>query len=653
MFGGTMKFRSKLLVSLVPIVVLSIGFVAWTTYRQGAKAVFAGQEVMMEKVVEKTTGEMQRWFTDRIREGVLISKNPIFVDAITGGSREKAQTLINDIKTASPVYENIFIAEQTTTIMDALGGKTVGLVLDKIPAFSEYINLNKTGQVAVSHVSPSPASGNPVVLISAPIMGKNGEFIGIAGNPIEVNEFSDDAISTFKLGKTGYLFLVDDQGTYVAHPNKEMIFKESIAETDWGRQMLKMKRGHLSYIQDGTKWVVYFDSYADRNLIVATTVSADEFMGPVKHIGWIALLLGVIAVGVAVGVIFFISNLMVRPINQAVVNLKDIAQGEGDLTMRLDVNSKDEVGEMAKWFNTFIGKLQGIIQKVKENTEDVDTASGQLNEIAQQLTSSAENMAGRANSVASATEEMSTNLNNVAAAMEQSSTNTSMVSAAAEEMSATINEIAQNAERARSISGEAVDQSKSASEKMNTLGNAAQAIGKVTETITEISEQTNLLALNATIEAARAGEAGKGFAVVANEIKELAKQTANATLDIKRQIEEVQSTTSVTVDDIDKISGIINNINDIVGTIATAVEEQSVTTKEIAGNIAQASQGLQEVNENVNQSSSVAGEITQDISQVNSEAGGISNASGQVTISAEQLKDMAVQLKAIVNQFKI
>ena len=141
---------------------------------------------------------------------------------------------------------------------------------------------------------------------------------------------------------------MDEHGTYVAHSNKEMIFKESIAESDWGRQMLKMKRGYLSYIQDKIKWVVYFDSYTDRNLIVATAVSADEFMGPVQRIGWIAQLLGVISVGVAVVVIFFISNLMVRPINQAVVNLKDIAQGEGDLTIRLEVNSKDEVGEMAK-----------------------------------------------------------------------------------------------------------------------------------------------------------------------------------------------------------------------------------------------------------------------------------------------------------------
>ena len=651
-----MNFRNKLLVTLVPIVIASIGFVTWTTYRQGAKAVISSQEVMMEKVVEKTMGEMHRWFTDRIREGILFSKNPTFIEAAKGDAdaRAKAQPLLDEIQKRSPVYENIYIGDSTTTIrLDSIGGKSVGLVVGDLPPFQELVALNKAGKVAVTRVAQSPATGRPVVVITAPIMGANGEFLGNTGNPIEVNAFSDDAISNFKLGETGHLFMVDDKGTYVAHPNKALIFKESIAETDWGKKVLEMKRGHLSYTKDGTDWVVYFDSYPERNLIIATTVAADEFMGPIHHIGWIASLLGVLSVGIAIAVILFISNLMVRPINQAVANLKDIAQGEGDLTMRLEVNSKDEVGELAKWFNTFIGKLQGIIQNIKGSTEEVDTASGELNEISKHLTSSAENMAGRATNVATATEEMSTNLNNVAAAMEQSSTNTSMVSAAAEEMSATINEIAQNAERARAISSEAVGQAKDTSEKMNTLGIAAQAIGKVTETITEISEQTNLLALNATIEAARAGEAGKGFAVVANEIKELAKQTAEATLDIKKQIDNVQTTTSITVDDINNISGIIDNINDIVGTIATAVEEQSASTREIAANITQASQGLQEVNENVNQSSHVASDITKDISQVNTEAGGITNASNQVTVSAEQLKQMAVQLKDIVSQFKI
>jgi methyl-accepting chemotaxis protein len=187
---------------------------------------------------------------------------------------------------------------------------------------------------------------------------------------------------------------------------------------------------------------------------------------------------------------------------------------------------------------------------------------------------------------------------------------------------------------------------------MSELGKAAQAISKVTETITEISEQTNLLALNATIEAARAGEAGKGFAVVANEIKELAKQTATATMDIKVQIEGVQGSTRATVEEIGQISLIIDEIDGLIAQMATAVGEQSAATGEIAANISQASLGLSEVSENASQSSLVAGSITQDIVGVNTAAGEITRSSQQVKLSADQLLELAIDLQRLVNSFK-
>ena len=364
----------------------------------------------------------------------------------------------------------------------------------------------------------------------------------------------------------------------------------------------------------------------------------------------ITIIFLVVGVLLAVALGFILTRLITGPLFKG-VNLAK-AMADGDLTKTMDVDQKDEIGMLAKSLNEMTTSLRRMFSDISQGVGRVDESSVQLAAIANQMSSGAESTAGRSGQVAAAAEQMSANQSSVAAAMEQASVNVNMVAAAAEEMTATINEIASNSGKAKEITGKAVNQSQQASERVDELGRAADEINKVTEVITEISEQTNLLALNATIEAARAGEAGKGFAVVANEIKDLAKQTAEATLEIKNKIGGIQQATGVTVTEINQISAIIADVDQIVATIASAVEEQSATTKEIAQNVNQASQGITEVNENVAQSSTVAAEIATDIAAVNDSAKEMSNASSQVKVSAEELATIAEKLKEMVAKFK-
>ena len=336
--------------------------------------------------------------------------------------------------------------------------------------------------------------------------------------------------------------------------------------------------------------------------------------------------------------------------------LKEKANGGLDSCEECEVFAKasvDEIGELTRCLNTFIVNLQKTIIDINAGSDNLSESSSQLRMISQQLSAGAEQTSGKSNTVATAAEEMSANMNSVAAAVEEASTNVNTMAVAAEQMTATINEIAKNTEKASSITTTAVAESQKASERVDKLGAAATDIGNVTETITEISEQTNLLALNATIEAARAGEAGKGFAVVANEIKELARQTADATREIKAKIDGIQSSTAETVTEIEEISKVVNEVNEIVTGIAAAVEEQSVNTTEIANNVAQASDGISNITENVAQSSLVAGEVAKDIAEVNHQTNEMSTSSSQVSTSAEELSGLAEQLKGIVGKFKI
>jgi methyl-accepting chemotaxis protein len=365
----------------------------------------------------------------------------------------------------------------------------------------------------------------------------------------------------------------------------------------------------------------------------------------------VLILCGAVALGVIVS--FVITRSIIRPIGDVLFRLKDIAQGDGDLTTRLTVASKDEIGELARNFNMFVAKLQTMIQDIAENATTLAETSTELSAISTQLSAGSKQTSDKSGVVAVAAEEMSTNVNSVAAAMEQATTNMSLVASTTEQVTASVNEIAKNSENAQSITNRAVTHATSTMEKVDNLGKATQAISKVTEVITEISEQTNLLALNATIEAARAGEAGKGFAVVANEIKELARQTASATMKIRNQIEGIQKSTGETVTDIEQISDVIANIDEIVGTIAAAVEEQSTAMKEITLNISQASSGVKEVNQNVSQSSKATEDIAHDISEVNQAAAEMTNNSSQVNLSADELAGLAEKINTMVGSFKV
>ncbi len=268
-------------------------------------------------------------------------------------------------------------------------------------------------------------------------------------------------------------------------------------------------------------------------------------------------------------------------------------------------------------------QLRVVMEAVATNATSLSGSGEQLNAVSAEMSANAEETSAQANVVSAAADQVSKNVQTVATGVE--------------EMGASIREIAGNANQAAKVAQEAVRFADATNTAIGKLGASSVEIGKVIKVITSIAEQTNLLALNATIEAARAGEAGKGFAVVANEVKELAKETAKATEEIGQKIDTIQNDTRGAVEAIKHIGLVIGQINDIAGTIASAVEEQSATTNEISRNVAEAAKGSGEIAENITSVAKAAQSTTQGANNAQQAAG--------------ELSRMAAELQQLVSRF--
>lgn len=552
-------------------------------------------------------------------------------------------------------YQGLYIADASGQILTGILENGEEYKKVNVAQNENFKRAMSSGKVSVGEMIRSQATSKLIVSISAPVLSADNRFLGAIGLVLKADFFTK-LIPAKKSGKTGYAFMINKEGILIAHPKAEYILSKNLAEEkDMGEiigQMRSERSGVADYVFTGIHKIAGFAPVGVNGWSIAFTQNSEEFLATANHLRTITLAVIGSALCLVTLILLYAIRNIVRPINAAVAGLKDIAQGEGDLIMRLHVATKDEVGELAAWFNIFIEKLQYIIRDVAAGVHTLSSSSTELSRVAELMNQGAQQASNKSNTVAAAAEEMSANMSNVAAAMEQSTTNTNIVATASEEMSSTIGEIAQHAEKARVISDSAAKKAGEASTNIHELGESAKSIGKVIETITEISEQVNLLALNATIEAARAGEAGRGFNVVANEIKELAKQTAAATYDIKDKVGSIQGTTAKTVQQISEINAVITDVNEVVSSIATAVEEQTAATTEISTNVNQMAQGINEVNVNVNQSSMVSTEIAKEIGDVSIIAGEMFTNSAQVSTSAHELSALAEQLQQMVGQFK-
>jgi len=492
---------------------------------------------------------------------------------------------------------------------------------------------------------------------------------------------------------SGYAYLINPEGTVIAHKNQELVSKQfnpiKEAERDTSlrslagiiAKALREKNGGGEYSYNGKALIGSYSEIPGYPWRIFRTIEKTELDDELSQISMVMVWIGFVCLIVGIIIAVAVGRSIAKPVVHMVDALKNITQGEGDLTQSISIQSKDETGDLARYFNKLMTTLREPISEAKAIVERLASVSEELSSVSKQLasgsketvnqseamTDTTEQMTVNINAMASGAEEASANANEVAGAAEQMSTNMNTIASAIEEMSTSISQIASNADVARKVAIEATGKASNATDVMGKLRSAAKEIGQVTDVIKKIADKTNLLALNATIEAASAGEAGKGFAVVAGEIKELANQSGTSADDIARRIDGIQSGTGDAVDVISDVSDIIAKINQSIEAIAGHVGQQTKASNEIANNVAQANTGskrvasaISEVARGANGVSRNAGEAARGAHDVSLNATGMNRAAKEsskgaslVSQSADKLSQMAGQLRTAMDKFKV
>ncbi|MEM7324639.1 MAG: methyl-accepting chemotaxis protein [Actinomycetota bacterium] len=679
---------ATLALSIVPMAVVSLISLNRAT---AALTTSAGQRVEVAAV--EAGDKLDRNLFERYGDVQAFAANPKIL-----GTPDEAQEIIDFLTVTYGVYDLMVVADLDGKVIAVNSVDGAGESIDSGSLLGSDVSDQDWFQVVRSGNTPdggtyyTDAEINPLITelydhahvtlpFAAPVYDQNGRLAAVWHNHASferiVSDIMEDVREEFKHSgaETIETQVLRSDGLLIDDADPSAILEFNLAatglqaanfaiaghdgETFGFTQEIHARRG----VEQLNGWALTdgalgFPGYDWGILVRQETSEALASDGSLRDV---MLAVGLVASVLIAGLSYLLARSIAKPIASVADRAKTIASGTFSVK-NMDLNRSDELGDLADSFDdmtavlntvgsqaariangelsapelseevpgelgtafsTMVDSLRNMIDQLKGSSFQLAGAAEELTAVSATMGTSAELTSRQATTASTTGDEVSSSVASVATAIEQ--------------MNASIREVATNAIEASNVASEAVTVAQTTSDSISKLGESSEEIGNVIKVINSIAEQTNLLALNATIEAARAGEAGKGFAVVANEVKELANQTAKATEEISSRIQNIQTDTAGAVEANLQIGETIDRINEISGTIASAVEEQSVTTAEIGRNVEEAASGTQEIASSINEVAAAA-EDTRSSTDGTKE-------------SAEEMARMAAELSELVGHY--